>query len=243
VAYLSEVVGTEEAFEKSLRLLESAPRGGLMSVDTETNGFSPRLGARVTLVSLAWRDQERVGHAVALPFGQGQGREQIWATREAWMLVMEKLSVNDLVMFNAPFDHRMLRAGTQRDMGMDLGRQVHWCTLEAEKVLIGGSTGGLKATGERYQLTGGTERDGETVILNWLRAHGLGKGDIHKVPWGVIQPYARNDAVMPLLLYEAQQAQLAQLPESVRARVEAKMKVLRKKLSGEPQIEIDLTVT
>ena len=213
-----------------------------MSVDTETNGFSPRLGARVTVVSLAWRADDGVGHALALPFGQGWDRDKIWASAAAWGLLMEKLARNRLVMFNAPFDHRMLRAGTQRDAGIDLGTQIHWDGMVAEKILVGGSSGGLKAAAERYNLTGGSERDGEEVIIRWLRERGLNKGDIHKVPWNVIQPYARNDAVMPLLLYEAQMTRLAGLPEAVRQRVEAKMNVLREKLGGGRPIEIDMTL-
>lgn len=236
------MVGREEAFEKSVHLLESAPVGSVMAVDTETNGFSVRLGARVTVVSVAWRASDGVGHALALPFGQGQGSEKLWAPTSAWELLMEKLRLNDLVMFHAHFDHGMLRAGNMRDRGIDLGAQVHWDGMVAEKIMAGGASGGLKPTGERYGVSGGGERDDEEVMTRWLGKRGMGKGDIHKVPWHIIHPYARTDAVLTLTVCEAQKARLALMSPSVQAAVEAKMNALRLKLGGTAEVELDMEV-
>jgi len=233
VAYPREVVAQPgELFAKSLKLLDSLDGGKVVSVDTESSGFSARLGARVTVVSMAWRDDEGVGHSLALPFGQGEGRERISASREAWSMVLAKLSVSTLVMFNSHFDHGMLQAGTERDEGLDLGHRVHWDSMVAEKAIVGGSTGGLKATAERYSLTGGNERESEMAIGRWLDQNGMTKGDLHRVPWRVMQPYSRIDAVLTLRLYEAQSALLETLPQAVRTQVEARMQALRVKLAG-----------
>jgi hypothetical protein len=178
---------------------------------------------------MAWRESDGKGHAIALPFGQGQGREKVWASEGAWALVLEALAKRDLVMFNSHFDRGMLKAGTGRDGGADLAHRIHWDGLVAEKVLIGGSTGGLKETAERYGLTGGGEREGEEALMRWLFARGMGRGDMHKVPWPVMRPYARQDAVLTLRLYEAQQQRLAQMPPGVVAKVEAKMRALRER--------------
>ena len=241
MAYASEVItGTEAPFAKSLRLLESVRDGSLMSVDTESNGFSARLGARITVVSMAWRSSDGVGHAIALPFGQGSGGEKIWAPAGAWELVLEKLAMSMLVMFHSHFDHGMLRAGTMRQPGLDLGAQLHWDGMVAEKIIVGRATGGLKTTAERYNLTGGNERDGEEAIEGWLRARNMDKGDMHKVPWHVMQPYARTDAVLTLRLYEEQQTRLLALSPWVRAQVEAKMSALREKMTlfGQTKSEV-----
>ena len=223
-------------------LLDSLQPGEVVGVDTETNGFSPRLGARVTVVSMAWRSPDGVGHSLALPFGQGEGREQVWAPEGAWEMVLEKLAMSRLAMFHAYFDHGMLRAGTNRSEGADLGAQVEWCGMVAEKAIVGGASGGLKTTGERYDLIGGREREGESKILAWLEEHHMDRGDIHRIPWPIISPYARFDAILAFRLYEAQQSRLLLSPPALQAQVAAKMAALKEKLASGVRVEIDMAV-
>jgi hypothetical protein len=241
MAYAGGVIAGAEPFARSLRLLEGVQPGGVMSVDTETDGFSVRQGARATVVSMAWRSADGVGHSVAFPFGQGEGRHQIWAPPGTWELVLEKLAMSRLVMFHAHFDHPILEAGTRRAPGVDLGPNVEWCGMVGERAIIGGPTGGLKPTAERNNLLGGGERDGEEAIARYMVEHHLDKGDLHRVPWPVIQPYARIDAVLAYRLFEHHQVQLPLLSPEVRARVEAKMSALRAKLSN-GNVQIDMAI-
>lgn len=198
-----------------------AASGMFVAVDCETSGLHPDDGARVSVVSVAWTDEESRVRSFAWPFDQGildklevvQGElsfeEDPNLDEAEWVALLDWLARQRLIFHNAPFDLRMLRAGTRKFQGRDLERWLYWDTALVVKLLDPISSGGLKETAERWGLQGGGERDKQEVLKEYLRKQrkrlGPGLGDRYDlVPWSIMEPYARVDAVLTILLFEHQ---------------------------------------
>lgn len=203
-----------------------ATTGLFVAVDTETSGLHPDDGARVSVVSVAWTDEEGRVRSFAYPFDQGV-RDKIEIVQgelsfevdpnlpeSEWVALLDWLSRQRLVFHNAKFDLSMLAAGTREFAGRDLERWLYWDTSLVVKLLDPISSGGLKETADRWKLQGGGERDKQDVLKEYLAKQrkrlgpGLG-GRYDLVPWEIMEPYARVDAVLTILLFEHQVERVA----------------------------------
>src|SRR5688572_8915573 len=117
-----------------------------VAVDTETSGLHPDDGARVSVVSIGWIDPETdEANCRAFPFDQGrrdkqaQGVLDLWGDpnlgRTEWVALLAWLAQRPLIFHNAPFDLRMLEAGTRHFTGRDLRSQLMWGTSICQKEL------------------------------------------------------------------------------------------------------------
>lgn len=194
-------------------LLEQGARAHSPLVfDTETSGLHPDDGSRVSVVSLAWLNEEDDLVYVAYPFGQGghpkseepvaDAGEEVW---EAVMAALERWPAG-LVGHNVKFDLTQVEAGS---VGGYAGarrvvrEQVRVDTMVGAKELWPTESAALKPTAAR--LWGEDEKAEQEALKPWLGPRTNARYDL--VPWSVMKPYAEQDAVLTLrLLLELLQA-------------------------------------
>lgn len=219
---------------------------GMVAVDTETSGRHVDDGARVSVVSLSWRDDDGTLVSCAFPFNQGTIGKPEGAQgslldvdhnldSQDWMDLLIWLADREHIYHNAKFDLMMLRAGSAPPLaGMEFIDCFKWDTMVAQRELDPLEAVGLKATAERLGLTDGNERDKETEVKEWLKAHAKrtkqkisvigGRYDL--VPWEIIGPYAAKDTELTWLLWENQMDRIDEGEGDLRA-IEREMNVMR----------------
>lgn len=206
------------------------PDVGLRAVvlDTETSGLHPddpvvplpgsgHTGCRVATVSIAWLDDDDQEQAYAFPFDQGildklsapsmlELIDNPNLPESEWVALLDWLSQRRLVFHNAKFDLMLMAAGTRYWPGRDLGDNLAWDTALGQKVSEPLELIALKTTCVRLGLSAdASERD---ELTHWIKNRKLGKGigtqdnpRYDLVEWSVMEPYAREDAVMTLRLF------------------------------------------
>lgn len=180
---------------------ESVP--DLVDYDTETSGLHGDDGARVSVVSLAWRDLDGTVYAGAWPFGQGghpkaEGDQVRDLGRREWDFLLDWLSRagGGLSGHNIAFDLQMVLAGAKKHPGRNLTGRFRWDTQVVAKELWPTEPTGLKPIAVRLFAD---DADAEQQALGpWLGPKTNPRYDL--VPWEVMQPYALRDAVYTNLL-------------------------------------------
>lgn len=199
-------------------------QGRLVALDTETSGLHPDDGATVSTVSVAWIDDLGVTQAHAFPFDQGLRDKLPVSTLfqlddpnlggEEWEQLLRWLKDQRLVFHNAKFDLHMMRTGTRQYEGMDFERQFQWDTSLVQRLLDPTSGAKLKDVAQRYGLIDGNAADKQEVLKRHLAAlkkevHGKWTGDRYDLAeWDVMEPYARRDAELTILLAYRQTARV-----------------------------------
>lgn len=179
---------------------------GLVAFDTETSALhpDPPENARVSVVSLAWADDEGNIHAGAYPFGQGPDPENSvdlgaheWNRLICWM----RKAGGGLVGHNAKFDVLMMKAGTVTGrQGVELLDRLVWDTMVVAREIWPQTSAALKSLGA---LMFGADADAEQQALQpYLGPKKDPRYDL--VPWDVMKPYAIQDAVLTLKLLHKQ---------------------------------------
>jgi DNA polymerase I-like protein with 3'-5' exonuclease and polymerase domains len=188
------------------------PKGRrIVTCDTETSGLYPDDGARVSAVSVAWRNDVGGIESRAFPFDQGAldkpgiGTPSLFEVdtnlgEREWHELMKWLFQQNVVMHHAKFDLQILHAGHRvYGGGVDLSAAVIWCTQVAQWVIDPEHSSSLKPTSAR--LWGEDERAEQDAIKPLLAKNG-NRFDL--LPWDVLWPYAAKDAELTLRLYEWQ---------------------------------------
>lgn len=126
-----------------------------------------------------------------------------------WHTLMNWLNKQRLVFQNAKFDLQQIRAGLRNHestTGYDLADAFCWDTMLGNHVLMPQYPTGLKPTSVRLGLTEGDEDAEQQALKPWLGPLTGKNADprFDLVPWDVIAPYAAQDAVLTLALYEYQ---------------------------------------
>lgn len=185
--------------------LADLPAGTPVAIDTEDSGLHsddwdkhPPEGARVAVVSLAYRDPETgTVRSQAIPFDQGVNelplgpkeiparhakrlakwpdwaREEVAPNRPAedFQTLLKILWDNNLslIYHSAKFDMAMLRAGLRGISGIDLQSLFYWDTQLVQHVVEPQMPTALKATAVRLMLTDAGSEDAEQKALApWL---------------------------------------------------------------------------
>ncbi len=196
-----------------------------VACDTETSAKHPDDGGRVVALSVAWRkDGKLVSRAWASPFATrddwpGLNTEQ-WCKLVQWLADPRR----QLIFHSAKFDLLQLYWSTLGILSRnpapgdgdapywhihnDLVAHCHWDTLLAQKIMEGYAAAGLKPVAERLWGSGSVRQ--ETAIEEYFARHRIKtKPDRYaRLPWNMIEPYARQDARLTLRLFEWQQEQL-----------------------------------
>lgn len=218
--------------------LSELPPDHPIAVDCETSKAHPDdPGAAVAVVSFAYRDPaDGTLVSQAVPFDQGlrsplgdkpldaatQRRLKKWPE---WALeevapnrpaadfdrLLQTLEPFDLIFHNAKFDLAFLELGLRGRPGRNLQPSLAWDTMIAQWVREPQMPKGLKPSAVRLELTEAGLEDAEAEALKpWLGPKS-GKNQNPRfdlVPWSVMEPYARVDAELTLLLWEYQNDRL-----------------------------------
>ncbi len=191
----------------------------LVAWDTEASGLFVDDGARVSVVTLAWGDPESpetrcfpFDHGVldkpdAAGFQAGMFDAAPNLGPEEWQELCDWLLRQRLIAHNVKYDLEIMLAGHRTwGRGVDLSRQVIWCTNVTSPIVFPGKPTALKTTAER--LWGVKERETERKLQEWLRnpKHKVNKQPRYDLaPWDLVAPYATKDAELCLRLYYYQQ--------------------------------------
>ncbi|WIC89809.1 DNA polymerase I [Gordonia phage Sapo] len=189
------------ALPPSLALPEPEEVEDLVDFDTETSGLHCDDGARVSVVSLAYRQPDGVLYAAAWPFGQGghpkatEGQEQVFDLgSDEWEFLLDWLSRagGGLCGHNVAFDLQLLRGGSKQGyQGRNLTSRFVWDTQVVAKELWPTRKTGLKPLAVNFFAE---DADAEQQALKpWLGPKTNPRYDL--VPWEVMRPYALKDAV------------------------------------------------
>lgn len=220
--------------------LRDLPDGWKVAVDTEGSGLFVDDGARVSIVSYAYRDpisNELV--SAAIPFDQGVhdlplGPKELpkrhenrlkkwpeWAQNEVvpnlppgrFAELVEILSRFRLLYHNAKYDQVTISAGLRgegEEPLFDLSGSFFWDTQIGQNVIDPRFPTGLKPSAVRLELTEGGEDEEAEALKPWLGPKTDARYDL--IPWKVIRVYAAKDAELTILLEEYQQARLEEEP-------------------------------
>lgn len=174
-------------------------------VDTEGSGLYPDDGARVSVISWAYRDDAGEVQSGASPFGQGPLGQLLDHPEDAgeaeWERLLDWIETCDLVCHNAAHDLQELQAGAIPGYkGRSLVDAFVWDTSVAQRNLDPLEKVGLEDSAVRRL---GVPR-WKYRIDRWK--HSDKDPRFHLIPWSVIYPYATEDAVNTLLLDEDQRA-------------------------------------
>lgn len=190
--------------------------GAWVAVDTEGSGLYADDGARVSVISYAWRDSAGTLNARALPFGQGATEglfdSSVSRGEEWWGLVLASLSGCKLIMHNAAHDVPQIAAGAILGYaGVDLEPALAWDTLVVQKHLDPLHRGGLEDSCVRRLGLDPWKAQLDPWIKKSRKKDRYGKLQPHYelLPWDVIEPYATDDAVNTYLLYEDQRKRIS----------------------------------
>lgn len=218
-------------------LFKHFPKGDVIALDTEASGLhvdgdwssdasdcAPP--ARVSAVSMAWREKGNELVTVAMAFDQGKiaGKPGRWSheldafeqhpewpesqpynfTEADWQALLDWLKGKRIKMHNTKYDCHIMNVGHRLyGQGVDLTGQVNWDTMGCQQVTEPLQRSSLKPTGER--LWGESSRDEEKVVLDALKKLGVGLTKRYDLlDWADLGPYAGKDAELTLRLSEHQ---------------------------------------
>lgn len=217
--------------------LSELPPGHPVTVDCETSKVHPDDGGHVAVVSFAYRDPaDSRMVSMAVPFDQGlhsplgekplnaatQRRLKKWPEwalaevapnrpAEDYVRLLETLEPLGLIFHNAKFDLMFLEHGLRSQLGRNLQPSLVWDTMLAQWVREPQMPKSLKPSAVRLELLDTGAEDAEAEALKpWLGPKS-GKNQDPRydlVPWSVMEPYARVDAELTLLLWEYQNDRL-----------------------------------
>lgn len=180
----------------------------ILVVDTEGSGLYPDDGARVSVISWAARDEHGEIEAGALPFGQGPLGQLFDVQEDAgyakWEHTLKWLGRCRLIFHNAVHDILELNAGSIMGYdGENFVEDLFWDTLVAQKHLDPLERGGLEDVCVRRLGI----KPWKGRLTAWLeKTKPKKRHDL--LPWSLVEPYATEDAVNTLLLYEDQVARI-----------------------------------
>lgn len=130
---------------------------------------------------------------------------------EDYLRLLDALEPHRLIFHNAKFDLMFLEQGLRGRAGRSLQRSLKWDTMLAQWVREPQMPKALKDSAVRLELTDSGAEDAEAEALKpWLGPK-TGKNANPRydlVPWSVMEPYARVDAELTLLLWEFQQERI-----------------------------------
>lgn len=201
--------------------------GLVVAFDTETSGLHIDSGARLSVVSLAWHDDD-AGRYESRVWAFDQG-EETWLGRKQglpkkfkgaglfdlppdnhelddWYQLTEWLGRQLLIGHNSKYDYLIFKAGLRGrpETGVDLSSRYHWDTQIVTSLIWPTELVSLKATAGR--LWGAQESANEKQVKLWLK-NNLGKQQDWRydlVPWDIMGPYAEQDALVTIKLYDEQ---------------------------------------
>lgn len=197
------------------KLLDLPEREGLIvALDTETSGLFVDDGARVSVVSIAWRDEAGELESRVYPFDHGlldKGvpgfQAEIWEQDinlgpDEWDELVAWLQLQRLIFHNAKFDLHIMAAGHRKwGHGVDLSDRVLYDTQVTGLLFFPNQPTGLKPTMAR--LYGDEERETERALQRWLNKHKVdGNPRYDLAPWELVEPYADGDATKTIRLRE-----------------------------------------
>lgn len=208
--------------------------GLIVCFDTEASGLFVDEGARVSIVSVAWMDDDDQVESRVFPFDQGvldkpnTGKVTASLFDEApnlgideWRYLAEWLQHQQLTAHNIKYDLHIMRAGHRVwGEGVDLSNQIRWCTLVTNPICFPTQSPALKKTAKR--LWGEDEGEPERRLRKWLNKNKVkdrfGKLQVRYdlAPWDLIGPYASLDANQGIRLYwhQMQMIEQGEVPES-----------------------------
>lgn len=202
--------------------------GQVVAFDTEGSGLHIDDGARVSTISLAWREKGEI-QAVALPFGQGPRHDgtlfDMYADLglEEWRKLCDWMSKQRLTAHNAKHDIHVMQAGSVLGYpGVDLVDATFWDSMLVEWVLDPALAIGLEQTGDRYAKLG-KEDAGLKAALKKTKP----RNRYDLVPWDVMEPYARVDAELALRVYEAQARRIETEDSYLEPFVDEELRILK----------------
>lgn len=203
-------------------------RGRTVAFDTEGSGLEVDAGARVSTVSVAWKEGNDI-KAYAFPFGQGPRNEGTLFDVHTdlgikeWRILCEWLKWQDLVAHQAKHDIHVMAAGTVMGYpGVDLLDATHWDTMLVEWVLDPIHGIGLDDAGQRYAKIG---KEDSALKRALRKTRPRNRYDL--VTWSIMETYARVDAELALRVYYAQVDRLEGEDSYLMPFVEEEMRVLR----------------
>lgn len=184
----------------------------LIAVDVETTGGlhpDPPEEARVAVVSYAYRTDQGI-YSAARPFAHGGGdrrgsqtvlsldgqyneSEQDWWDLLGWLLHPDHW----LVFHNAKFDLMHLLVGTPEWPGLDLGVNLRWDVMIADRELDPNHEHGLEDIEDRVNFLSKDERP------RWLHAKKQ-RAATQRMEWKDAEYYAATDAAVTLYIAEQQ---------------------------------------
>lgn len=221
--------------------LPDLPVGSTVVVDTETSGLHADDGATVSVVSVAWMDEEGSIQGRAWPFDQGTNNKPGVAQQTIFdapnlapgefAQLLDFLERHWLVFHNAKYDLHMLRTGTRFTPGRCLAHRLLWCTMLGNKELDPTHPVNLDESTTRLGLTGQGTKKGKADTLKKHLAH-LRKqhklkgrsGRYDLAAWEAIEPYATNDAILTMALFLNQQERIEQ---GEHTRMDLEMRILK----------------
>ena len=203
--------------------------GILVALDTEASGLHVDDGARISVISIAWKTESGKIEARAFPFDQGTSTKfpmqiSLFAKNfnlpeEDWDELMIWLSKQKLVMHNAYYDLQILRAGHREwKKGHDFLDNVVWDTMIGSWVLEPKESRSLDANGERHF-------DLQKVDIKAELARVRKRYDL--IEWEIMEPYALQDAILTLRLYYRQQQMVEGKYADLAGEIDWEMRVLR----------------
>lgn len=173
----------------------------ILVVDTESSGLYADDGARISAVSWACRDGK--GRLVAKAIPLGQGVDRLTVPVDEWESFLTWIGGFRLVFHNAAHDLPMLAAGTMSGYpGVDFVDAFYWDTMIAQRHLDPLSLVGLEASCLRLKLVDEPWKDRLKPHLKKTKKR------FDLLDWEVIEPYATEDAINTLLLFEDQRRRL-----------------------------------
>lgn len=211
---------------------------GLVAIDTETSCLEsddgglhpdPPENARVSVVSLAWRDErdELVSTALAFDWGPGRGAGQAALTWDddpnlddtEWVGLLAWLQQQRLTFAGAKFDLHMMQVGTSRCEGADLSRALAWDAQLASRDLDPRDGASLDDIERRVDYLDTQAR------AEWLTSKARRSG-VNRMEWAEAAEYARLDAEITLVATEWQLERYEQ-GEGQRANLEQQLALTR----------------
>lgn len=204
-------------------MLPDIPDGSIVAVDTEGSGLHPDDGARVSLISVAWRDPlTGTLESAHWPFDQGpngdkDGRYTIFDKEIEsqnlgefeWVELMAWLGRMRHIWHNANYDLLMLAHGGRRNwenLAADFTWNLEWDTMIGQWLLDPLEKRSLKETAAR--LFGMDAKAEAEEMKEALSKRKKGPKRYDMVDVGVAGRYAEQDVRLTYLLYEVQQERL-----------------------------------
>lgn len=203
--------------------------GLIVAFDTEASGLFTDEGARVSIVSVAWRQDGDQIQSRCFPFDQGLlDKPAVKGIQPGlfdaapnlgqaeWDELCGWLQRQQLIAHNVKYDLRIMAAGHRKwGHGVNLSDRVIWDTMVTAPIFFPAQSVALKSIASK--LWGEQQREPERQLQLWLKKHKDSRGAprYDLAPWELIGPYATLDAEQCIRLYWHQQHMLAtgEIPE------------------------------